>query len=204
MVSSCYSLEVYLQAYDKAVMPCRDRTEWTKTNGPDVLPPYYEKKVGRPKRCRRKDPEENEIGTRVSKHGVKMHCSYCRSPNHTKRNCAQYKSDLEQGVAFPPTEEVPADEVLVVEVDIDEVPVAEVGGDEVPTDNDQVQTEKEEVPADEVPAPEVGGDQVQTEKDQVPAEQVLGKRKKKPSRKKIEQQAAEAEYEARRKKAKKN
>ena len=102
MVSSCYSLEVYMQAYDKPVMPCRDKKEWTRTNGPDVLPPYYEKKVGRPKRCRRKDPLENESGTRISRHGVKMHCSYCRSPDHTKRNCAQYKADLEQGIAFPP------------------------------------------------------------------------------------------------------
>jgi hypothetical protein len=62
--------------------------------------PCREPKVGRPKRSRKKNPEELADGTKLSKHGVKMHCGYCRDRNHKKRNCGKYKANVarEQGV----------------------------------------------------------------------------------------------------------
>jgi hypothetical protein len=184
MVSNCYSIEVYMQAYGKAVMPCRDRIEWTRTNGPDVLHPFYEKKVGMPKRCRRKDPEENEAGTKISKHGVKMHCGYCRSPNHTKRNCADYKADVEAGIAFPPEQRT------AKPVPTDEVTHEEVAAEPVPAEQVPEQVLAEQVPAEQVP------EQVQEVQ-----EQVVGKRRRRPSLKKMEQQEASAACEARKKRA---
>ena len=94
MVETCYELKTYIEAYNCSIYPIADRSEWTKTNGPDILPPYYEKKCGRPKRSRRKNPEELADGTKLSKHGVKMHCGYCRDPNHTRRNCTMWKADV--------------------------------------------------------------------------------------------------------------
>ena len=94
MVASCYKLTTFVQAYNCDIYPVGDRSEWTKTHGPDILPPYYEKKCGRPKKSRRKTPEELADGTKLSKHGVKMHCGYCRNPSHTKRNCIKYKEDI--------------------------------------------------------------------------------------------------------------
>ena len=94
MVASCYKLTTFVQAYNCDIYPVGDRSEWPKTHGPDILPPYYEKKCGRPKKSRRKTPEELAEGTKLSKHGVKMHCGYCRNPSHTKRNCIKYKEDI--------------------------------------------------------------------------------------------------------------
>ena len=112
MVESCYDVQTYIQAYNGNIYPVADRTEWRKTNGPDILPPYYEKKCGRPKRSRRKNPEELEDGTKLSKHGVKMHCGYCRDPNHTRRNCSKWKADVarEEGVEQEPAMPQPQDE----------------------------------------------------------------------------------------------
>jgi hypothetical protein len=58
-------------------------------NGVDVQPPIYEKKVGRPTKNRKKNPVELEGGTKLSKHGVTMHCSACGSTTHNKRTCQQ-------------------------------------------------------------------------------------------------------------------
>ena len=59
-------------------------------NGVDVQVPIYEKKVGRPARNRKKNPTELEGGTKLSKHGVMMHCSACGSSTHNKRTCHKY------------------------------------------------------------------------------------------------------------------
>ena len=41
-----------MQAYGANIMPLRDQTEWHHVNGPTILPPSYEKKVGRPTESR--------------------------------------------------------------------------------------------------------------------------------------------------------
>ena len=38
-------------------------------NGVEVHPPMYEKKVGRPKKIRKKEPVELEGGSKISKYG---------------------------------------------------------------------------------------------------------------------------------------
>jgi hypothetical protein len=48
--------------------------------------------VGRPPtRNRKKHPIELEGGSKLSKHGVTMHCTYCGGPDHTKRSCIRQK-----------------------------------------------------------------------------------------------------------------
>uniref|UniRef100_A0A8R7QPE3 SWIM-type domain-containing protein n=1 Tax=Triticum urartu TaxID=4572 RepID=A0A8R7QPE3_TRIUA len=92
MVNNCYSLNSYMQAYGANIMPLRDQTEWQQVNGPTVLPPSYEKKVGRPPKSRRKAPEEKADGTKLSKHGVTIHCGYCRRPNRNRIGCPRLKA----------------------------------------------------------------------------------------------------------------
>ena len=48
LVDPCYSIANFKMAYKPIIKPCRDRTEWEKTNQCPILPPLYEKKVGRP------------------------------------------------------------------------------------------------------------------------------------------------------------
>ena len=99
MVSKCYSIHTYMQAYGTTIRPLRDKSEWTKTNGPTVQPPLYEKKIGRPKKSRRKNPEEKEGGTRLSRAGVVIHCGYCREAGHNRTGCPRLQAIAEAEAA---------------------------------------------------------------------------------------------------------
>ena len=88
LVHECYSVETYKKAYAFNVKPVRDQEHWTKMYGIDVHPPVYTKVMGRPRRNRKKDPEEKlmkEGGKKLTKHGVTMHCSLCGSAGHNKK-----------------------------------------------------------------------------------------------------------------------
>jgi hypothetical protein len=52
-----------------------------------MRPPKYDKQVGRPSKKRKKNPLEEEDGTRLSRHGVVGHCSVCNGTDHNKRKC---------------------------------------------------------------------------------------------------------------------
>ena len=87
MVHPCYSISKFRAAYSHVIYPCRDRTEWPKVNGRPVLPPIYERKVGRPAKNRRKQPEEIEDPNdekKMSRHGRIMHCSHCGGSSHNR------------------------------------------------------------------------------------------------------------------------
>lgn len=83
-----------MKAYGHTVWPVRDKSFWEKTHGRDVGAPLYEKKAGRKSNKRREHPSEKEEGTRLSKHGVKMHCSFCRDPNHKRPSCPELHPEL--------------------------------------------------------------------------------------------------------------
>ena len=61
-----------------------------------MLPPLYEKKVGRPTKNRRKEPVELEgtSETKMSKHGMQMTCSYCGDQGHNRAGCQLRKSGI--------------------------------------------------------------------------------------------------------------
>jgi hypothetical protein len=50
--------------------------------------------VGPRKKNRRKQPEESEDGTRVSKHGTIIHCGYCKKPGHNRGGCSDLKAAI--------------------------------------------------------------------------------------------------------------
>ncbi|KAG2635419.1 hypothetical protein PVAP13_2NG479703 [Panicum virgatum] len=81
-------------------MPVRDKQHWEKMNSVEVHPPIYEKKIGRPKKSRKKAPMELEGSTKLSKHGATMHCSICKSADHNKRNHSRCV-EQNQGVQLP-------------------------------------------------------------------------------------------------------
>ncbi|KAM0915074.1 hypothetical protein ACQ4PT_011100 [Festuca glaucescens] len=97
-VHPAYSVQRFRRAYAHNIMPCRDKSEWAIVdNCPKVAPPHYEKKVGRPKKNRRKQPEEKQSkkgGIAMSKHGVIIHCSHCGNPRHNKSGCSWYKAGM--------------------------------------------------------------------------------------------------------------
>ena len=54
VIPSCYST-----VYGFNIIPCADKSNWEKMNGPNVKPPVYEKKIGRPPKSRRKQPQKS-------------------------------------------------------------------------------------------------------------------------------------------------
>lgn len=88
LVHECYSIDTYKKAYGLNIKPVRDKEHWRKMDGVDVHPPVYTKVMGRPRRNRKKDPEEKQMkdgGKRLTKHGVSMHCSLCGRADHNKK-----------------------------------------------------------------------------------------------------------------------
>jgi len=92
----CYRTATFKAVYNFNIMPDKDKTLWEKVNGPKVLPPIYEKKVGRPPKSRRKQPHEvqGRNGPRMSKHGVIITCSWCKEPNHNAAGCQLKKAKM--------------------------------------------------------------------------------------------------------------
>lgn len=122
-VSFCYTIQSFKQAYMFNIMPVRDKTHWEKMNGVPVNPPVYEKKVGRPKTTRRKQPQELDAGTKISKHSVQIHCSYCKNVGHNKKGCKKRKAaqngknEIENIISKEPTPEVEeVDEPIITQV----------------------------------------------------------------------------------------
>lgn len=78
-------------------MPCRDVSEWKKTNGPPVKPPPIKKKKGRKQTNRRQQLEEKDgrVGRKVGRGGAVIHCSYCGQAGHNIGGCKDFKLGLQ-------------------------------------------------------------------------------------------------------------
>ncbi|XP_066365348.1 uncharacterized protein [Miscanthus floridulus] len=96
VLPECYSTTSYLLAYGQHIRPCRDKSTWDKVAATEILPPIYDKKVGRPPKSRKKQPHEFQgpQGPRLSKHGVTMHCRYCGDAGHNKKGCTLRKAGV--------------------------------------------------------------------------------------------------------------
>lgn len=60
---------------------------WPEADDPVMLPPDVKKRSGRPKKARRRELEEVQDPTKLSKRGVKLRCSGCGKVGHDKRRC---------------------------------------------------------------------------------------------------------------------
>ncbi|KAL3537235.1 hypothetical protein ACH5RR_000601 [Cinchona calisaya] len=102
-VDDCYKKEAYLRSYEPVVNPVSGHNGWPKT-GLVVQPPNYGRGPGRPKKLRRKDPEELRKSRPIvnpnkpnlsSKVGGKIRCSYCQEyAGHNKTSCPKRAFDL--------------------------------------------------------------------------------------------------------------
>lgn len=115
-VHDCYKVETYLKCYSYGLGPINGRDLWPKPDSPTMLPPDVKKRAGRPKRARRREPEEEPPADphRVSRKGVKMTCGKCGKIGHNRRGS---KVQMQQGankatepVANEPSQAVPASE----------------------------------------------------------------------------------------------
>jgi hypothetical protein len=93
VLPNCYS-DAFKNAYGCNIFSCSEKSSWENVGGPQVQPPKYEKKVGRPRKARRRVAHEVQgpNGPRLSKHGVIMHCSHCGQTGHNSARCEAKKA----------------------------------------------------------------------------------------------------------------
>ncbi|KAH0758271.1 hypothetical protein KY290_021764 [Solanum tuberosum] len=80
------SKETYLKVYSHYIQPVTNMKMWPLSANPSVIPPVIKTLPGRPRKCRRKEQNENKTG-KLSKRGVEMTCSLCHAKGHNKRGC---------------------------------------------------------------------------------------------------------------------
>ena len=119
LVHSCYTIDTYMRAYAHNLFPLRGRVYWENMKAAPIYPPLYTKVMGRPKRNRKKAPEEKvKKGVTIfTKSGVTMHCSDCGKANHNKKGHAKYvqaQLNQMQGDVAEEEEEIDIPEILQV------------------------------------------------------------------------------------------
>ena len=75
--------------------PLRDPKQWDKLNANTVHPPVFTKQLGRPKKSKKKKPEEKVKGgvRHLNKNGATMHCSICGKPDHNRKGHYKYMQE---------------------------------------------------------------------------------------------------------------
>ncbi|KAJ1430023.1 hypothetical protein SESBI_08093 [Sesbania bispinosa] len=60
-----------------------------KTGGELILPPAYKPSAGRPKKLRRREPDESQNPTRLRRVGNTTRCGRCQNLGHNSRSCTE-------------------------------------------------------------------------------------------------------------------
>ncbi|XP_012842750.1 PREDICTED: uncharacterized protein LOC105962952 [Erythranthe guttata] len=84
-VDHCYSKSMYLKAYSHMVHAVPGPRDYIITSHEPLLPPMYKKKAGRPKRLRRKAPDE--IHRTSTRRGLTHTCKNCLQQGHNRASC---------------------------------------------------------------------------------------------------------------------
>jgi hypothetical protein len=92
-VDECFTIEVYKKAYTLVNYPMPSEEQWVKTSHDKLEPPRGRIALGRPKRQRRRAPNESrdpKNPNRMRKFGARMQCG---SIGHNKRLCPTTRSE---------------------------------------------------------------------------------------------------------------
>ncbi|MCI38202.1 hypothetical protein A2U01_0059430, partial [Trifolium medium] len=98
-----YNKMCYKDCYDQIISPINGENRWPKTEFPHVLPPQFKRGPGRPKKLRRRDPDEGrrENG-KWSRSNTRNNCKRCGRPDHNKKTC---KNPAVKEVVRPTTQQ---------------------------------------------------------------------------------------------------
>ena len=90
-VHPCYKKETYRKAYTPTIQPMSGPNMWKKSDATPPLPPKERNMPGRPKKMRRKEPEEiidaNSSNKKLRKTYVVITCSLCKGEGHNAAGC---------------------------------------------------------------------------------------------------------------------
>ncbi|KAL5727700.1 hypothetical protein ACHQM5_000865 [Ranunculus cassubicifolius] len=105
-VSKWFKVETYKKSYGFFLQPLNGEKLWSKQSGMHILPPIDKRMPGRPKKNRRKDPNEESKkskanSTEISRKGRVMHCTRCTLPGHNAKSCKVPDAQLPQKTNMP-------------------------------------------------------------------------------------------------------
>lgn len=89
-IHSCYKRPAYDSAYAKYICPMSSSELWPKTTDKPIKPPPCQKRTGRRKTNRIKEPGElPKNATKLPRYDHAIHCSICGVEGHNQRSCLQ-------------------------------------------------------------------------------------------------------------------
>ncbi|KAL0290074.1 UNVERIFIED_CONTAM: hypothetical protein Sangu_2589700 [Sesamum angustifolium] len=102
-------VSTYLRCYEHAIQGVNGAELWPKCELLPPLPPKYEDKPGRPKKMRRRQPDEPPAAsntTRLKKYSKSLKCGKCGVVGHNARTCNKRSGQAEEmpiGTSQPPS-----------------------------------------------------------------------------------------------------
>jgi hypothetical protein len=83
----CNLKETYLDVYSEIIHPMPGQDEWIKSGHLPPQPPHVLRPPGRPKKLRRRDPDEPRNPHKVSRMNRQIKCGKCNKVGHNSRSC---------------------------------------------------------------------------------------------------------------------
>ncbi|KAI8539131.1 hypothetical protein RHMOL_Rhmol09G0157200 [Rhododendron molle] len=122
-VDECFHISTFAKIYDFTIKPIPNQTIWVCKDLAPIEPPLFRVKSGRPKKNRRKGPDEPKNPTGGPSKGVKKYytclkCRICKQPGHNSRTCPQKPTSttVEQKMAMAENlEMIMAEEMIIAE-----------------------------------------------------------------------------------------
>ncbi|KAL0308477.1 UNVERIFIED_CONTAM: hypothetical protein Sradi_5790000 [Sesamum radiatum] len=117
-VDDCYTKSTYLKVYSEIIHVVPGAKDYITTSFEPFKPPHMKKKRGRPKKLRRKGPDE--LQSTSTRKGLTHTCSKCLKIGHNKESCKNHihpkskffkesiPEEISQGSQAPPMSQEPA------------------------------------------------------------------------------------------------
>lgn len=86
-VHSYYKREAYELNYGPTISPINGQNKWPTTEDPDILPPKHKRGPGRPRKLRRREPDEGQDSIRLRRQGTRYRCGTCNEQGHNNHTC---------------------------------------------------------------------------------------------------------------------
>lgn len=86
-VDDCYRLVTYLRSYKQGIHAMPGPEAWPEGGNAVILPPHVRVQPGRPRKARKREPDEPKVPYKVSRHGYVVKCGNCGNEGHNARAC---------------------------------------------------------------------------------------------------------------------
>ena len=86
-IAPCYHVTQFKNTYSHCLNPVEGMQSWPESDMPTLRAPGYVKMPGRPKKERRREPQEQPKARKLSKVGTVIRCRKCKGTGHNRSTC---------------------------------------------------------------------------------------------------------------------